>query len=402
MAHVRNRHLQKSLLHLAKVSPLVGLLGHRQVGKTTLLEGLAKRYLSLDDDQTLSAAENNPKEFLKELQAIGCAIDECQLSTKLFPALKERVRVDKRPGQFYLSGSIRFTSKKLIKESLTGRIVSLDLLPLTLSELDQTELPDLGIRALEARRFQDFPIEVLTTKEHLRRLGLAQLYLKQGGLPGVCFIRNEKIRDQKIRSQLETILDRDLRQIHPTTLTLTDLFRFTRALASYEGNPIHLQQTKLATGIAPITQKRLIYALESSFILRHLPIEGDHKGSVIIFEDQAEALYLAQNNISQEQQWIGLIYRNLREQFYYRIGLSTEFFQYRTRAGVVVPICIRSGDSCLGIIPILGDVDRRSKAAADSFLKKYSNSKVLFVTDLNQTTLINDRSMLIPLTRLLH
>jgi predicted AAA+ superfamily ATPase len=93
------------------------------------------------------------------------ALDECQLAERLFPALKERVRKDKRPGQFYLSGSVRFTSKRLIRESLTGRIMTADLFPLTLSELDRGELPDWLPRLVRARRMNDLQVSALPAKE---------------------------------------------------------------------------------------------------------------------------------------------------------------------------------------------------------------------------------------------
>src|SRR5687767_9170138 len=123
MAHERRRHLKAVLQHLATLSPLVGLVGHRQVGKTTLLEAISQHYVTFDDEDVLAAANSNPKSFVGTLGSPGTAIDECQLAERIFPAL-ERVRNNKRPGQLYLSGSVRFTSKKLLRESLTGRIMT--------------------------------------------------------------------------------------------------------------------------------------------------------------------------------------------------------------------------------------------------------------------------------------
>lgn len=109
MAHERKRHLTALLANLSALSPLIGLLGHRQVGKTTLLEAISQHYVTFDDEQTLAAARVNPAAFLTALRSLGTALDECQLAEGLFPALKERVRKDRRPGQFYLAGSVRFS-----------------------------------------------------------------------------------------------------------------------------------------------------------------------------------------------------------------------------------------------------------------------------------------------------
>ena len=67
-------------------------------------------------------------------------INEAQLCSPLFPALKQWVRTNKAKEQFILSGSVRFTSKADIRESLTGRIISLELLPFTIAESAQLAL----------------------------------------------------------------------------------------------------------------------------------------------------------------------------------------------------------------------------------------------------------------------
>ncbi|MFO1510451.1 MAG: AAA family ATPase [Steroidobacteraceae bacterium] len=375
-------------------------MGHRQVGKTTLLEALASQYVSLDDAENLRSANGDAKAFVDALNAPGTAIDECQLSEPLFPALKERVRRNRRPGQFYLSGSVRFTSKKRIRESLTGRIMTADLYPLTLSELDGGELPDWIPRIMRAQRMNDLQMPALSSSEHQRRQRLIGKYCVHGGLPGACFIRTPKFRTQKILDQLETILDRDLRQIHDTTLTLPELLRFLRELARRDGRAFNYQELRRATGITPITQKRLLYGLEAVFILRSIPLEGDYAGSAHFFEDQAEVVMLAQG-LGEEQQWAGLILRNVREQAHYRVGGNIGIFQYRTRAGVVVPYAFRTGESTLGFIPVRGAPSRATMAAAHSFLRRYANGKVLFVTDANETRVVDERTLLMSASRLL-
>jgi predicted AAA+ superfamily ATPase len=401
MPHERKRHLASLLKHVAGYSPLVGILGHRQVGKTTLLEKASHTYLSFDDEELLAKATQSPKSFLSELQHTGCALDECQLAEPLFPALKERVRKDKRPGQFYLSGSVRFTSKKLIRESLTGRIISMDLLPLTLSELDEGALPDRVSALFQARRIEDVFQPKLSEREFSRRRHLMELYLTQGGLPGACFIRSDALRRQKLLSQLETILGRDLHQVVPTSLTPPDILRYVRELALEDGGTFQYQDLRRRTGITPATQKKLLYALEAVFVLRSIPIEGDSPGQAIWFEDQAEALVLSQGRISAADQWAGLIYRNLREQVMYRLGSNAEIFQYRTRSGVTVPIAIRTEAGVLGFVPVLGKPSPKHLAAGQSFLRKYANSRVNFVTDGNEARSLNERTWMVPASQLL-
>lgn len=48
------------------MSPLIGLLGHRQVGKTTVLESLCDFYCTLDQKPLLELAMKDPEEFLRK------------------------------------------------------------------------------------------------------------------------------------------------------------------------------------------------------------------------------------------------------------------------------------------------------------------------------------------------
>jgi len=118
MAHERIRYLLPSLLKGLTFSPLVGILGQRQTGKTTLMRSVVKnRSVSLDDQELLEAALLNPKSFVAR-EDLPFGIDECQLAPPLFSALKLRVQNNPRPGQFILTGSVRFTSRKAIRESV--------------------------------------------------------------------------------------------------------------------------------------------------------------------------------------------------------------------------------------------------------------------------------------------
>ena len=126
MPHLRNRYVQDLIRKAKAHSPLIGILGHRQVGKTTVLESMCKAYVTLDVRSQLILANENPEEFLKLNSKYFQGIDECQLSPDLFPALKEHVRKNKSPGQYLLSGSVRFTSRNAIRESLTGRIINFE------------------------------------------------------------------------------------------------------------------------------------------------------------------------------------------------------------------------------------------------------------------------------------
>ena len=110
---------------------------------------------------------------------------------------------------------------------------------------------------------------------------------------------------------------------------------------------------------------------------------------------------LAQERLDPQRRWTGLILRNLREQFFYRLGENVGFFQYRTRGGVRVPFAVRTPSAVVGFIPIQGKVTRTATAAAQSFQRTYANGKVVLVTDTRESEIMNERTLLIPASQLL-
>lgn len=113
VGHIRKRHIEKHIEKLLSFCPIVGFLGHRQVGKTTTLEDIAASYVTMDTKSEAESAALDPDGFVDQFSSFPCGIDECQLVPALFPALKDRVRRVRRPGQMLLTGSVRcFSGEK--------------------------------------------------------------------------------------------------------------------------------------------------------------------------------------------------------------------------------------------------------------------------------------------------
>jgi predicted AAA+ superfamily ATPase len=399
MAHLRKRHLQHNLEHLVRFSPLVGVLGHRQVGKTTLLTSYSSDYRSFDQKSERDAASNDIEKYVQSLKGVKTVIDESQLVPDLFFELKERVRKRKQPGQFILSGSVRFTSRKAIQESLTGRIQNLELLPFSISEIDERELSTALQDVLSATQFNRL-MDRFNFDSKIARVRNKSIhaYLVNGGLPGVCFIRNPVIQKNKILDQLRTILDRDVRTVYPTTLTYDQIAAYLTELALLQGQVIRFEDLRRKTGITTATQQKLLYAFEAVFLIRRIPIEGGMKGFIVLLEDQGESNCLAGQQLQLIDQKTHLFYRNIRTEFFYRLEKNVIFFQYRTRSKVEVPICIRFEQQVLGFLLIESKMpNHRELAAAHSFLSAYQNSKFIFVSEDPVGKVLNDRTVVLPL-----
>jgi uncharacterized protein len=122
-------------------SPAVGILGARQVGKTTLAKSFASDpqtgiYLDLDSPQD-QAKLGNASAFFEANRHRLVVLDEIQNQPELLQLLRGEIDADRRPGRFLILGSASF---KLLKQSqsLAGRLALVDMAPLLLSEVYST------------------------------------------------------------------------------------------------------------------------------------------------------------------------------------------------------------------------------------------------------------------------
>lgn len=381
MPHNRKRHLESLLKKTLSYSGIVGVFGHRQVGKTTLVSRFSDHYVTLDDPIRLEQANQDAMAFLEHgARKKVFVIDECQMSPPLFPALKEWVRTHPAPGQFLLTGSVRFSSRRLIRESLTGRIIAWELLPMDLSEAHGSALPNAIPRLLSAKSLDiELAPAAHCTDQHI------QVALNQGGLPGIFAIRDAGIRAQRFETMIQTLFERDLRLIIETTVGYSSLRNLLALLALNQCKPIVLTDLSRQSRISVPTLKKLLQAFEAMYVIRVMQTEGSERRPVLFFEDQGEATYLASNRYDETTGLVRLLYSQLRHQIHYRPELRVDMFQFRNRGGAHVPLCFRAGKTTLGIIPILSENPQPAMlATARGFMKAFPGAKLMYVHSVSR------------------
>ena len=181
----RSPHLH-ALLRKLKANPVVGLLGPRQVGKTTLAgqvaaaqRGAVHRF-DLENERDVERLAS-PLQALEGLKGL-VIIDEIQRRRELFPTL--RVLADRRPltARFLVLGSASPDLLKQSSESLAGRISYHELPGLSLAEIGRDGWKRLWLRG-------GFPRSYLAGSEAVSRewrRDLARTYLERE-LPGLDF-----------------------------------------------------------------------------------------------------------------------------------------------------------------------------------------------------------------------
>ena len=108
--------------------PAVGIIGSRQVGKTTLAMMIAERqagkavYLDLERPSDL-AKLGDAELYLRSVADSLVIVDEVQRRPELFPVIRSLIDEQRRPGRFLILGSASPALLRQSSESLAGRIV---------------------------------------------------------------------------------------------------------------------------------------------------------------------------------------------------------------------------------------------------------------------------------------
>ncbi len=240
------RHLAKTVLNQLRQSPVVALLGSRQVGKTTLARALDPgkpvHYLDLERPSNL-ARLTDPELYLSGYSDRLIILDEVQRLPDLFPVLRslvdERRRAGEKTAQFLLLGSASPDLLQQSSESLAGRISYLELSPIQLLELGESD------QALS-------------------------LHWERGGYPESILAADPDTSLQWREDFITSYVERYLPQ-QGITATPMLLRRFCSMLAHLQGATVNLSKLAGSLGVDGKTVRRYIDLLEGLYLVRSLP-----------------------------------------------------------------------------------------------------------------------------------
>ncbi len=249
------RRLAEQLNYLLDNYPAVGLLGPRQVGKTTLALEVAEQRASVYLDLE-SAADRaklaDPESYLAEYADRLVILDEVHRAPELFQSLRGVIdrgrRRGKKAGRFLLLGSAGIDLLKQSGETLAGRISYIELGPLDVLEVPAADLDRLWVR---------------------------------GGFPSSFLAADEALSLKWRQDFIRTYLERDIPQFGPRIAAET-LRRFWTMLAHNQAQLLNAASIARSLGVDGKTVAGYLDLMVDLLLVRRLPAWQRNEGKRLV------------------------------------------------------------------------------------------------------------------------
>lgn len=260
MTTYRTRFLDPLLEELLRDLPALLVVGPRATGKTTTAARHAATIVQLDRAAQAAPFEADADAALLELDE-PILLDEWQVVPAVLGAVKRAVDSDRRPGRFLLTGSVRADIDAETWPA-TGRVVRVDMYPLTVAEQVGS-----GTRPLVDRLMDGEKLSPASEPPDLR--GYVELALR-GGFPEVALGMSGRARERWLDSYVDQLLTRDALNLESGR----DPQRLGRFFEAYALNSAGLVEDKTiydAAGINRKTAVAYLQLLKNLLVIDELP-----------------------------------------------------------------------------------------------------------------------------------
>jgi predicted AAA+ superfamily ATPase len=326
------RKLEDKIIASMKQFPVVGIIGSRQTGKTTLAKMIQKQnansvYLDLElpsDQNKLREAELY---FDRHDDAL-VIIDEIQRMPSLFALIRALVDQNRAPGRFLILGSASPDMIKKSSESLAGRVIYHELTPFQLDEV--------GNRKDQA----------------------TALWLR-GGYPDSFLTRDMESSLNWREAFIRTYLERDVPQLG-IRVPAGQLRNFWTMIAHHHAQLWNASQIANSLGVSAPTVRHYLSILEDTFLVRQLqPFHANLKKRLVkapkVFIRDSGLLHSLlgigsmddlQGNPLAGHSWEGFVI----EQIVAQLPPRWEAYFFRTAAGAEIDLVLaRSGKKPIAV-----------------------------------------------------
>ena len=261
------RYARHEIKEALSDTPVVFVMGPRQVGKTTLVKSLIGErqggswtYMTLDDQAQFESARSDPVGFVRNLPATKIALDEVQRVPEIFVSIKQTVDEQRTPGRFLLTGSANALLLPRLSDSLAGRMESVRLMALSECEIQGRQPTFLGkllsgeIPTARSVRVRDHILHRMIT----------------GCFPEPLQRTSERRSQAWYKQYLSMLIQRDIRDLdhidHPDLMT-----RLLKLSSYHAGRLVNLTDLGNKVGLDRLTIKKYMALLEQLFLVEQLP-----------------------------------------------------------------------------------------------------------------------------------
>ena len=253
------RHIEGAVLRRAKMKGAVVVTGARQTGKTTLIENIKPdiRKVTFDDLPTRRRAIDEPSVFF-DVTPPPIFIDEVQYAPVIFHYIKILLDKSRNKGDFFLTGSQSFTLMKNVSESLAGRAGILELLGLSLREINCEEWNKPFLPTMEYLKERKEKKTVMTIPKIWETI-------HRGCLPELV-AQPDFEWDDFYSDYIKSYIERDVRNLTQVA-DEGDFLKFMTVCAAMTGQMLNLASLARDVGISEPTAKRWLSILRTSGIV---------------------------------------------------------------------------------------------------------------------------------------
>ena len=326
------REMNSALLKYAKSFPVVTILGPRQSGKTTLAKATFSSYgyVNLEDPEVFNFAMSDINGFFDTFK-VPLIIDEIQRVPQIVNKIQTIVDTTNESGMFILTGSFQQALKSTISQSLAGRTAILNLLPLSIWELQNA--------GIEMER-DDFIFQGFMPRHYAQHQDVDMLY--------------SAYFQTYIEKDVQTILN-----VHSKWV----FEKFIRLLAGRIGQVVNFESLANDVGVSATTISSWVSVLESSYVIFQVEPYFQNftkrlvKSPKIYFMDTGLACYLLGiHNVAQVSRdpLIGNLFENMVMleilKTHYNRGKEKNLFYFRDSKGFEIDAIVPTSQG--GFIPI--------------------------------------------------
>ena len=370
------RNINGLLQEYLDLFPVVGILGPRQIGKTTLAKNVIAdkeiHYLDLELSADRAKLFNTAMYFDLHKDKL-IVLDEIQFMPELFAELRGIIDADRRPGRFLILGSASPNLIRKSADSLAGRIGYLELGTFMLSEIGPENQEELWLRG-------GFPLAFLAKTDRASLLW----------------------RNNFIKSYTE----KEFNQFGlPAEAVVIE--KYWRMLAYNNAQFWNAEQIARSMGLSSTTVNTYLNVMEGAFIIRKLLPYSVNLGKRLV---KSPKIYLRDSGLlhaffSIETQgdlysqpiigssWEGFVI----EQIALAVGANASLYFYRTHQGAECDLLIEKGGRVRAAIEIkIGVAPKISKGFYIS-MADTSAEKGIIIAKVNENYPVDAKVMVVSL-----